>query len=110
MITESAARIVEKAILPVSAHLQADFELAFDRARHIIASMPGFRGATLARGVESPNSYLLLVEWDSIEAHEIGFRGSPEYQEWRSLLHHFYEPFPTVEHFIEVSRTAPGEP
>jgi heme-degrading monooxygenase HmoA len=56
----------------------------------------------VSRSVESPNLYLLLVEWDSIEAHTEGFRGSEEYGKWRALLHHFYEPFPVVEHFCRV--------
>jgi heme-degrading monooxygenase HmoA len=46
---------------------------------------------------------LLLVEWESLEAHTQGFRGSAAYEEWRRLLHHFYEPFPVVEHFEPVA-------
>lgn len=95
--------ILEHALLPVKAGLEAEFEKAFASARRIIAAMPGFRGLTLSRGIESPSSYLLLVTWDSVESHEIGFRGSPEYQQWRGLLHHFYEPFPIVEHFEQVT-------
>jgi len=45
---------------------------------------------------------MLLVEWDSIEAHTEGFRGSEDYAQWRALLHHFYDPFPVVEHFLQV--------
>ena len=52
----------------------------------------------------TPSAYLLLVHWESVEAHEQGFRGSPEYERWRALLHGFYEPFPVVEHFAEVAR------
>jgi len=51
--------------------------------------------------------YLLLVRWETLEAHTIGFRGSPAYAEWRALLHHFYEPFPTVEHFDAVDLDSP---
>ncbi|MGO7983738.1 antibiotic biosynthesis monooxygenase, partial [Rhizobium johnstonii] len=69
----------------------------------IIAGIPGFVGLTLSRGIESSSNYLLLVHWESVEAHEVGFRGSPQYQEWRSLLHHFYEPFPIVEHFVQIA-------
>ncbi|MCU1462955.1 MAG: antibiotic biosynthesis monooxygenase [Acidimicrobiales bacterium] len=76
-----------------------DFEEAFSQAQGIIASMPGFRGLTLARCVERPSSYLLLVEWDRLEDHTQGFRGSVEFEEWRRLLHHFYDPLPTVDHF-----------
>ncbi|SFR73452.1 Heme-degrading monooxygenase HmoA [Agromyces sp. CF514] len=96
--------ILEHALLPVIPGLEPEFEAAFDEARHIIASMPGFVDLTLSRGVESPSTYLLLVNWESVEAHEVGFRLSPEYQRWRSLLHRFYEPFPVVEHFAEVHR------
>jgi len=95
--------ILEHALLPVVAGREPQFEDAFDRARSIIASMPGFRGLTLSRCVERPGTYLLLVEWDSLEDHTVGFRGSAEYQQWRDLLHHFYEPFPLVEHYVQVT-------
>lgn len=65
--------------------------------------MPGFLSLSLSRSVESPGTYLLLVEWDTLEDHTVGFRGSPEYQQWRALLHRFYEPFPVVEHYNLVS-------
>ena len=95
--------VLEQAVLPVIPGREAEFELAFAKARAIISGMPGFRELTLSRGVESPSTYLLLVRWDTLEDHEIGFRGSPQYAEWKALLHHFYEPFPTVEHFVEVT-------
>ncbi|GAA1947360.1 antibiotic biosynthesis monooxygenase family protein [Agromyces allii] len=95
--------ILEHALLPVMPGLEGEFEAAFDEARHIIAAMPGFVDLTLSRGIESPSTYLLLVHWQSVEAHEVGFRGSPEYERWRALLHRFYEPFPVVEHFAEVA-------
>ncbi|MCC5812857.1 MAG: antibiotic biosynthesis monooxygenase [Ectothiorhodospiraceae bacterium] len=83
---------------------QADaFEQAFAKAQRIIASMPGYRGHTLQRCLEVDNKYVLLVGWDSVADHEQGFRGSPAYQEWKRLLHHFYDPFPTVEHYQPVS-------
>jgi heme-degrading monooxygenase HmoA len=91
--------ITEHALLPVKPGLEAEFESAFAEARPIIASMPGFISLQLKRGIESPSNYLLLVEWESVEHHEVGFRQSPEYQQWRALLHHFYDPFPVVEHF-----------
>jgi len=98
--------ITEHALLPVIPGREEDFEAAFAQARHIIASMPGFLAMSLSRSIESPQTYLLLVEWESLEDHTVGFRGSPGYQQWRSLLHRFYEPFPVVEHFETVS-TAP---
>lgn len=96
--------ILEHAILPVRPGREAEFEAAFAEAKPIIASMPGFVDLRLSRSVETPNAYLLLVRWESVEAHEQGFRGSPEYDRWRALLHGFYEPFPVVEHFAEVAR------
>ena len=95
--------ILEHAPLDVIAGREAEFEAAFATARPIIASMPGFVSLRLSRCIESPNRYLLLVEWERLEDHTEGFRGSPEYQAWRSLLHHFYDPFPTVEHYVELA-------
>jgi heme-degrading monooxygenase HmoA len=95
--------ITEHALLPVKPGLEAEFEEAFGSARLIIASTPGFLALTLSRGIENRSSYLLLVAWDSVEAHEVGFRGSPAYQEWKRMLHHFYDPFPLVEHYSQVA-------
>jgi heme-degrading monooxygenase HmoA len=82
---------------------ESEFEAAFEQAKAIIAGMPGFRSLRLARCIERPETYLLLVEWDRLEDHTEGFRSSAEYEQWRALLHHFYEPFPTVEHFEPVN-------
>ena len=94
--------ILEHALLPVKPGEEADFESAFTEAKAIIAAMPGFLRLTLSRCLEHPNTYLLLVEWDRLVDHTEGFRGSPQYQEWRRLLHSFYEPFPVVEHYEQV--------
>ena len=91
--------IVEHALLHVIPHRTDEFEVAFADAKSIISSMPGFVNLTLSRGIEQPNTYLLLVEWERLEDHTEGFRQSHEYQEWKTLLHHFYDPFPVVEHF-----------
>ena len=83
---------------------QADaFEAAFAQAQRIIAASPGYVSHELQRCVERANLYVLLVRWQTLEDHEVGFRGSPQYQEWKGLLHHFYEPFPTVLHFEFVA-------
>ena len=95
--------IVEHALLPVRAGQERDFEAAFAQARPIIAGMPGFLSLSIHKGIESPSTYLLLVEWESVEHHEVGFRQSPQYEKWRALLHRFYEPFPVVEHFSQLS-------
>lgn len=94
--------IVEHAPLSVIPGQEAAFEAAFAEAKLIISSVPGFRSLRLARGVETPSTYLLLVEWDTLADHTEGFRGSPQYLRWRELLHHFYEPFPTVLHFDPI--------
>ena len=94
--------IIEHALLPVGPGREPEFEEAFAEAKALIASMPGFHRLTLSRCVERPGTYLLLVEWERLEDHTEGFRGSPEFQEWRRRLHHFYDPPPTVEHFEPV--------
>lgn len=94
--------VLEHALLSVVPGREAEFEEAFAQARRIIASMDGFGGLTLSRCVERPGTYLLLVTWRSLEDHTVGFRGSAGYDEWRRLLHHFYEPFPRVEHYEQV--------
>lgn len=94
--------ILESAILNVKAGQAAAFEAAFTTASPLIASMPGYMRHELQRCLETPDRYLLLVWWETLEAHTVGFRGSAEYQQWRALLHHFYDPFPTVEHFVKV--------
>jgi heme-degrading monooxygenase HmoA len=54
-------------------------------------------------GALDDGRYMLLVRWESVAHHEQGFRGSPQYQEWRRLLHHFYDPFPTVRHYARAA-------
>jgi heme-degrading monooxygenase HmoA len=99
--------VLEQAVLDVVEGRQAEFEAAFAQAQSIISAMAGYRWHRLERCLERPNRYLLLVQWDSLAAHVDGFRNSPEYQRWKALLHHFYEPFPTVWHFETVYSTAP---
>ncbi len=94
--------ILEHALLPVRPGSEAEFEAAFSTARLIIEASPGFIRLTLERGIESPSTYLLLVEWQTLDAHQVGFRESAAYQEWRAQLHHFYEPAPAVEHYRRI--------
>jgi heme-degrading monooxygenase HmoA len=86
--------------------MSAAFEEAFRQASSIICRMPGYRSHQLQRCVEVANRYILLVNWETLEAHTIGFRSSPEYQDWKRMLHHFYDPFPTVEHYESVLSSA----
>lgn len=94
--------ILEAVILPVIAGKEAEFEAAFQQASPIIASMKGYISHELHRCIESQGRYLLLVRWETLEDHTVGFRQSAEYQEWKGLLHHFYVPFPQVEHFEQI--------
>ena len=90
-------------MLDVRTGQESEFEVAFASAKAIIASNPGFSSLQLLRCIETPNRYLLLVEWETLEDHTEGFRKSAGYQEWKQLLHHFYDPFPTVEHYALIA-------
>ena len=96
--------ILEVAILDIKPNMESDFESAFACAQKIISSMPGYISHELQHCLEKTNRYILLVNWETLEHHTVGFRESLEYQEWRSLLHHFYDPFPVVQHYESVFR------
>ena len=91
--------ILETAILNVRPGQEAEFEIAMAKARALIVASPGCLAMEVRRCLETPNRYMLLVQWRTLEDHTIGFRQSAPYQEWRSLLHHFYDPPPQVEHY-----------
>ncbi|MCD0168294.1 antibiotic biosynthesis monooxygenase [Deinococcus sp. 23YEL01] len=95
--------ILEIALLQIRPGQTAAFEVAFAQAQRIVAGMGGYVRHELQRCVEDRHRYALLIWWETLEDHTVGFRGSPGYQEWRTLLHHFYDPFPTVEHFVRVA-------
>ncbi|HEX4126014.1 MAG TPA: antibiotic biosynthesis monooxygenase [Acidimicrobiales bacterium] len=94
--------ITEHAVLEIVAGQEDAFVDAMGEAKALIAASPGFVSLRVERCVERPGCFLLLVEWEHLEDHTEGFRGSAAYQEWRSALHHFYDPFPVVEHFEAV--------
>lgn len=91
--------ILEAAVLSVRAGQAAAFETAMADARGLIEASPGFRGIEVRPSLERPGQYLLLVWWETLEDHTEGFRGSERYQQWKARLHHFYDPFPDVEHY-----------
>lgn len=97
--------VLEAAVLYVKPDMEKEYEGAFRQASAIISSMNGYLSHELQRCMEVKGKYLLLVEWERVEDHTVGFRQSPEYQEWKRLLHHFYEPFPVVEHFEKLDLT-----
>lgn len=100
--------MLEAAPLQIRAGWSLEFEAAFRRAQAIIALVPGYVSHELRRCLERPDEYLLLVRWQSLEAHEVNFRGSAPYEEWKRLLHHFYDPFPVVSHYEVVEGAASG--
>lgn len=91
--------ILEVATLDIKTGMETDFEAAFNKAQHIIRSMKGYISHQLQKSLDKDHRYILLVQWETLEDHTQGFRGSPKYKEWQKLLHHFYEPFPEVEHY-----------
>jgi heme-degrading monooxygenase HmoA len=91
--------ILEVAILFVKSGEEKQFELDFAKAGQYISAMKGYVRHSLRKCFEQDNKYLLLVDWQSLEDHTIGFRSSLEYLEWKNLLHHYYDPFPVVEHY-----------
>lgn len=91
--------ILEHAVLRVIPGREAEFEEAFEQARPLIEASPGFRSLRLLPCVEDEARYLLLVEWETLEDHVHGFREGPSYARWRGMLHHFYDPFPLVDHY-----------
>ncbi|MDG0822627.1 MULTISPECIES: antibiotic biosynthesis monooxygenase family protein [Staphylococcus] len=94
--------ILEGAMLQVKKGLENDFEQSFKEASKIIRSMDGYISHTLNKCFEETGKYLLLVKWETLEDHTIGFRKSPEYENWKDLLHNYYDPFPIVEHFQTI--------
>lgn len=99
---EPQSEVLEVAVLEVKQGQQSEFENVFSAAQEIISSMDGYISHSLKKCIEHNNRYILLVNWQTLEDHTKGFRGSPQYQEWKRLLHDFYDPFPTVEHYRRV--------
>lgn len=94
--------ILEVAILDVRRGQTDQFETDFALASRYIASIPGYISHELNRCLETSERYILLAKWETLEAHTVGFRSSPAYLEWKRLLHHYYDPMPTVEHYRRV--------
>lgn len=94
--------VLEIAHLDVKPNESLAFEQVFQNASPLISATPGYISHELQRCIETPNRYVLLVQWETLEAHTTGFRQSERYAEWKKLLHHFYDPFPLVEHYARV--------
>ena len=91
--------ILEVAILNVKVGQEKQFEIDFETAGKFISCIEGYVKHSLQKCLEQSNRYILLVEWEKLEDHTIGFRQSSQYLEWKKLLHHYYDPFPVVEHY-----------
>ncbi len=94
--------ILETAALYIKPELASTFEASFKEASQYIASIKGYIQHELHCCIETENKYLLCVHWETLEDHTIGFRKSEAYLEWKRLLHHYYEPFPIVEHYMKL--------
>lgn len=93
--------ILERALFPIRAGMADDFAAAFATARKLLEATPGFRKLEMRQGIEAPDTFILLVWWDSVEAHMQGFRESPAIHEWRALLSPFFAGTPQMEHYRE---------
>ncbi|MEO9467928.1 antibiotic biosynthesis monooxygenase family protein [Parasphingorhabdus sp.] len=91
--------IVEHALLRIKPDQSAQFEKVMKQARVLIAAQPGFQSIEVLSAAEQEDLYLLLVKWDRIASHRDGFRKSDDYQQWRALLHGFYDPMPDITYF-----------
>jgi heme-degrading monooxygenase HmoA len=98
----AVAMIVEHAEFTVAETDAAEFEAAYAEARELLAQTEGFVWARMHRGVERPGSYLLLVGWESLEAHNVNFRESDRFPKWRALIGPYFAADPRVEHYREV--------
>jgi heme-degrading monooxygenase HmoA len=96
------AMVLEIADFAVRPGTEEEFAAAYREALPLLAATPGFRSARMTRGIESPTRFVLLVEWDSLEAHTVGFRESPRFGTWRELVGPFFDGPPHVEHVVDV--------
>lgn len=94
--------ILEVAILYVKSGQEKQFEKDFVTAGQFISSVKGYLKHSLRKCLEQNNKYILLVHWENLEDHTIAFRQSAQYVEWKKLLHHYYDPFPVVEHYETI--------
>jgi len=95
--------VLEVAIIDIQPGREDEFEAAYAKARPILTATPGFRSERMTRGIESPSQFVLLVEWDTVEAHLENFRATDRFVQWRGLIGPYFAKPPHVEHFADVS-------
>lgn len=97
--------ILEIADITIIAGKQAEFDAAIQRGiGDIIGQAKGFRGCQVQHGIESPERYVLLIQWETLENHTVDFRESPAFQQWRAIVGPFFACPPVVEHFNLLCR------
>ncbi|MDP9092588.1 MAG: antibiotic biosynthesis monooxygenase [Actinomycetota bacterium] len=94
--------VVEIADIRIATGAEEEFELAFRGAREVLASTLGCLSVRMTHGIESPSRYVLLVEWESVQAHEQNFRGTERFAAWRAAIGPFFAHPPVVEHFADI--------
>ena len=94
--------VLEVADLAVSPGAEEDFANAYRGVREVLSSTPGCRSVRMTRGVETPSRFVLLVEWESVDAHEENFRATDRFTRWRAGLSPFFARPPHVEHFTDL--------
>lgn len=94
--------IIEHAEILVAEADAEKFEAAYAQAKELLAQTEGFVWARMHRGVERPESYLLLVGWETLEAHTVDFRESERFPRWRALIGPYFAADPRVEHYREL--------
>jgi heme-degrading monooxygenase HmoA len=103
--------VLEVALIDILPGQEDAFAAAYRRGHPILATTPGCRSVRMTRGIESASRFVLLVEWDSVEAHEQNFRGTDRFAGWRALIGGYFAKPPLVEHYVDVApgdRPAPG--
>jgi heme-degrading monooxygenase HmoA len=96
--------VLELAEITIRPGEQAQFDAAIAQGiAEVISRARGFRRATVHKGIESPERYVLQIEWDTLENHTVDFRGSPAFAQWRAIVGPYFAQPPRVEHFTSVA-------
>ncbi len=95
--------VLEIAEFTITPGQEDDFAAAYRSASALLRDTPGFQSARMTRGIESPNRFVLLVEWDELESHTVNFRQSDRFTRWRTLTRPFYAADPRVQHAVDLT-------
>jgi heme-degrading monooxygenase HmoA len=94
--------VLEVAEIKVTPGQEEAFKEAYRTARELVKVSPGLRSMRMTQGVETPTRFVLLIEWDSVEAHEQDFRDTERFPKWREAIGPYFAQPPLVEHFEDV--------